>query len=323
MPDLSVSAVIPVYNGAAFLRRSVASVQRQSVPVDAILIVDDCSTDGSPALAEELAREDPRIVPMRMSVNGGPSAARNAALRAAQTSHVAFLDADDEWTPRHVEWLLEAIAAHPECRVAFDIARWIPVAATPGDEDSAPRRVTALPRLLRENFVVQSAVMLHRQTVLDAGGYRDDMRFGEDYDLWCRLALAGVGFVEAPRLGCLRTPHAGQASTRHAGRMYRSAWATRAGVIRTLHGGVDGIPADWLAALHGAVEEDLAGAWHSRRRDVVQEALAAVSWVPDPAGHVRRWERRVRYPAWGVWRTGALVWDAVPATLKQRLAALR
>ena len=212
---------------------------------------------------------------------------------------------------------------HPECRVAFDIACWIPVATSPGKEAAAPQRVTTLPRLLRENFVVQSAVMLHCPTVLDAGGYRDDMRFGEDYELWCRLALAGMGFVEVPRLGCLRTPHPGQASSRHAGRMYRSAWATRAEVVRRVHGGVDQIPPEWLAALREALDEDLAGAWHSRRRDVMQEAIAAVSWVPDPDGRVRRWARRVRYPAWGVWRTGAMVWDAVPATFKRRLAAFR
>lgn len=93
MPD--VSLIIPCFNHAGSLHRAAASGLAQG-RLREIIIVDDCSTDESFALATALASTDPRIRAIRVDYNMGPGAARNAGARIAEGSHLCFLDADDE-----------------------------------------------------------------------------------------------------------------------------------------------------------------------------------------------------------------------------------
>jgi len=317
MDDLALAAVIPVYNGEGFLRRAVESVRRQTLRSTSIVIVDDCSTDGSAGVAQSLAESDPRIRLLRMPVNGGPSAARNAALRMVDEPLVAFLDADDEWLPHHLESLVGALASTPSASVAFSRAHMARDAA-PRERlgNSTARLVSPLPRLFRENFIVQSAVLVRPDAVLRAGGYPEHLRYGEDYDLWLRLAVAGAQFVEVPATGCVRTAHDGQVSLRNAGRMYTSAWQTRRRTIDALYASPADIPADTLTALIEGVRDDLRGAWNSRRRDVLRDAIDATAWVPGIDLVLAPWRSRLGYQ-WKFWRALTLFWDRVPAPLKR------
>ena len=77
-----------------------ASVRAQDFEDWEILLIDDASTDGSPALARALAAADPRIQLLTLPENGGPAAARNAGIRAARGRYIAFVDADDLWRPQ-------------------------------------------------------------------------------------------------------------------------------------------------------------------------------------------------------------------------------
>lgn len=92
-----VSVVLPVYNGAATLKRALDSVLGQSLRNIEVLVVDDGSTDGSSAIAEKIG--DVRVQCLRHSVNQGAAAARNTGVLAARSRYVAFIDADDEWMP--------------------------------------------------------------------------------------------------------------------------------------------------------------------------------------------------------------------------------
>ena len=92
--------ITPVWNAAATLAATVASVRAQSFADWEMLIVDDGSTDGSRALAERLAAEEPRLRLLGWGRrNRGAAAARNAGIRAARGRFIAFLDADDLWYP--------------------------------------------------------------------------------------------------------------------------------------------------------------------------------------------------------------------------------
>lgn len=97
-----VSVVMPVYNAAATMRRSIESVLAQSHEDVELLAVDDGSRDDSVAIAECYAALDPRVVVIRQPRNGGVAAARNAGIEAATGTHVAFCDSDDWWHPRKV-----------------------------------------------------------------------------------------------------------------------------------------------------------------------------------------------------------------------------
>ena len=95
----TVTVITPVFNALQTLERTVASVRGQDFADWELLLSDDGSTDGSVALADRLAAEDPRIRVLRCETNGGAARARNRALDAARGRYIAFLDSDDEWVP--------------------------------------------------------------------------------------------------------------------------------------------------------------------------------------------------------------------------------
>ncbi|MDG2536699.1 glycosyltransferase family 2 protein [Dyella jiangningensis] len=98
-----VSVVMPAYNAQAYIRSAVLSVLSQTYTSWELVIVDDCSTDGTAALIDSLAAADERIRVIHASTNAGVAAARNAAIAAARGSHVAFLDSDDGWHESKLE----------------------------------------------------------------------------------------------------------------------------------------------------------------------------------------------------------------------------
>lgn len=106
-----VSVVMPVYNAEAWLHQSIESVLRQSHAALELIAIDDGSRDRSWDILQASARQDARIKPLQMPRNGGVAAARNAGLAAASGQYVAFLDSDDAWHPRKLEWQLDQMIA--------------------------------------------------------------------------------------------------------------------------------------------------------------------------------------------------------------------
>src|SRR5581483_11195160 len=91
--DLTVAAVIPLYNGAGYIETAIGSVLAQSRPPDEIVVVDDGSIDAGPEIVERLARKHP-IRFLRKS-NGGQASARNFGVANTRSTLIAFLDQDD------------------------------------------------------------------------------------------------------------------------------------------------------------------------------------------------------------------------------------
>jgi glycosyltransferase involved in cell wall biosynthesis len=95
MSHLSISVVIPAYNAALYLAEAIESVLHQSYPITQILVVDDGSTDGSDLIAQLFNSR----IQYTYQPNQGKSAALNLGISMAQGDYLAFLDADDLWTP--------------------------------------------------------------------------------------------------------------------------------------------------------------------------------------------------------------------------------
>lgn len=94
-----VSIIMPAYNSAGFIRETIESVQAQTYLVWELLVVDDCSTDGTSDVVDGLSRADPRVRCLRLERNSGAAVARNRAMAAARGQYMAFLDSDDLWHP--------------------------------------------------------------------------------------------------------------------------------------------------------------------------------------------------------------------------------
>jgi teichuronic acid biosynthesis glycosyltransferase TuaG len=99
-----VSVVIPVYNGVRFIEASIESVLKQSFPDFELLVVNDCSTDGTVAIVEQLCANDSRIRLINIPSNmGAPAGPRNIGVKHSVGKWIAFLDADDIWHPAKLE----------------------------------------------------------------------------------------------------------------------------------------------------------------------------------------------------------------------------
>ncbi|MBO4289919.1 MAG: glycosyltransferase [Lachnospiraceae bacterium] len=133
------SIIIPVYNAETFLSEAVCSVLGQTFADLELVLVDDCSTDGSAALAASFCCQDPRVWLIRMPENGGAAAARNAGIEEARGRYVMFLDSDDVYE----EGLLEAVSA--QLAHDPDVVLWGLVEEYQENDGSVGRRVEILP----------------------------------------------------------------------------------------------------------------------------------------------------------------------------------
>ena len=104
-----ISIIVPVYNTAAYADACIRSIADQTERDLEIILIDDCSTDGSAGILDRWADRDARIKVIHAPTNGGVSSARNAGLMTARGEYIAFVDSDDTIRPEMYEKLLKAI----------------------------------------------------------------------------------------------------------------------------------------------------------------------------------------------------------------------
>ncbi len=184
----AISAVIPAYNSAATIVEALDSVLAQTVQVDQIIVVDDGSSDVTPAVVRE---RYPGVRLIRQA-NGGPAAARNRGVAEATGEWIAFLDADDVWLPGRLERELACVADHADAIMCCAGRRGVEehTAGERGATGDTCREI-GLEELARHNPIVTSTVLLKRAAFHSAGGFDERFRGPEDYDLWIRVAASG------------------------------------------------------------------------------------------------------------------------------------
>lgn len=191
----SVAVVVPVYC-AQYLKECLTSIARQTRPADEVIVVDDGSPDRE--LIAAAAADFPRAITVLSQPNLGAAVARNVGLRHAKTALVAFLDADDYWYPAFLETQLAFLRSDSDCSVVYADADII------GDSPLSGRRfmhvtpssgaVTLTALLLQQCTVLTSTVVARRMAIVRAGLFDHDLRRGQDFDLWLRMAHRGARF---------------------------------------------------------------------------------------------------------------------------------
>jgi glycosyltransferase involved in cell wall biosynthesis len=192
-----VSVIIPAYNVAPYISETLATVFAQTFTDFEVIIVNDGSPDTGEfelAMAPYLGR-----VRYLKQENRGASAARNAGLRAAHGELIAFLDADDLWSPNYLEDQLEFIRVYG-CDLACADAMIFGVSADAGRSymdslmEAAPPEglVTFLELVNADRSLITSGVVVRRDLVLEVGLFDEALRNAQDFDLWLRLARQGA-----------------------------------------------------------------------------------------------------------------------------------
>ena len=197
MPQISVAAIIPLYNGAPFIREALESVIAQTVPPDEIIVVDDGSTDNGPELVEAMAKRHP--ITLLRKPNGGQSSARNMAIRHTSCAHIALLDQDDAWYEDHIERLRRPFAEAKVRRLALvygDLdqmdrnGRHISNGCLASTPSPHPKK-SLIDCLKHDMFILPGASLVSRQAAIDVGLFDERLSGYEDDDLFLRLYCAG------------------------------------------------------------------------------------------------------------------------------------
>jgi glycosyltransferase involved in cell wall biosynthesis len=180
--ELTISAVIPAYNSSRTLGEAIESVRGQTYAVHEIIVVDDCST---PEEAEAIDRVAVGCTVIHLPKNRGPSVARNKGVARATGEWVAFLDSDDLWLPRKLELQVAHINAQADCRAVHCSMRRI--GRDGGEAINIKTMVTFEDLVEFPCPVFPSAVMMHRETLIEAGLFDPTKRCCEDLDLFLRF----------------------------------------------------------------------------------------------------------------------------------------
>lgn len=193
MEEKVISVVIPLYNKANTIARTLKSVFDQSYGNYEIVIVDDGSTDGSDAIVERL--NDDRIRLIRQE-NAGVSAARNKGIREARGKYIALLDGDDEWKPEYLSTQVNLIANFPDCSVFVTGYEF----KDQNNKVTYPiinRLRLDSPGILENYFEIASCstpivtsinIVAEKMALLSIGGFPEGIRLGEDLITWAKLA---------------------------------------------------------------------------------------------------------------------------------------
>jgi glycosyltransferase involved in cell wall biosynthesis len=223
-PVPAVSVVMAAKNYAGYLPTAVGSVLRQTFPDWELVIVDDGSTDSTPAAVTPFTA-DPRVRYVR-SDRLGQSRAKNLGVGLSRGDVITFLDADDAWLPTKLEKQVAALAAGPDVGVCFCRRGLIdPAGERLHRPDPPAPSGCVVTELFLKNFVCFSSVAVRRCVFDHVGGFDPDLDLSIDYDLWLRAARHYKFEYLDDELVLYRTGH-GNLSARLADRV-----ATAAGIM--------------------------------------------------------------------------------------------
>ncbi len=219
-----VSVIVPTHNRRESVTEALDSIMAQTFREFEIVVTDDGSTDGTPALIFEALGAEREVVeylnrlgPANLKpfshrfssgsvpiqyhygISRGLSTARNRGIRMARGELVAFLEADDLWEPRHLETLAAFLGENPEAQVCRAAERTVRDGKT-----RAPRRPAAASGWIFESALEASpmspsAVMVRRCCFNECGAFDENLPACDEYDLWVRMTSRyPIHFVDGP-----------------------------------------------------------------------------------------------------------------------------
>jgi teichuronic acid biosynthesis glycosyltransferase TuaG len=193
MPTISV--VIPVYTRENVIRRAIDSVLAQTLPPHEIIVVDDGSTDQT---ADIVAEHYPTVILIRQT-NHGLSTARNVGIANASGDLIAFLDSDDCWLPKKLEFQTQVFEEHPELGLVAT-QKFKNRDEFPAITEQAPTlKKYPFTAFLKRTWFHPSSVIIPRKVLAEVGGFDKSFSAAEDWDMWARVAYHyPVARIEQP-----------------------------------------------------------------------------------------------------------------------------
>lgn len=207
-----ISIIIPTYNSEKTIEETIASIQQQSFTDYEIIVIDDGSQDNTIKVVKSIV--EPRLQLFSYE-NGGVATARNRGIAHATGEFIAFLDADDLWSPDKLALQIEALYQNPEAKVVYSWTKYI-------DEHGQPLfsgtryfyQGDVYKQLLQTNFLTNASNILVHRNVLDlVPGFDPELAYTADWDFYLRLAK-NFNFAVVPKFQIYYRQSANSMSTK-------------------------------------------------------------------------------------------------------------
>ena len=208
------SIIIPTYNQAQYLPAALDSIAAQTDPDWEVLVVNDGSTDETSYVMSDFAVRDGRIHAIHKE-NGGVASALNAGLKAAAGEWICWLSSDDMFLPDKLATNRRWIANHPEVRFFFSYFRLLHESSGKMEDHDLwgplPEPDNQVPGLFYRNYINGITICVNRIAWLEVGQFSEELRYGQDYDMWLRL-LARFPATFIPEATVISRHHDAQGS---------------------------------------------------------------------------------------------------------------
>lgn len=184
--SIKITAIVPVFNREHTIHRAIDSILSQSYTPEEIIVVDDCSTDGTNDI---LRGYGDKITLIRLSHNSGPSIARNEGVKHARTEWIAFMDSDDSWKKDKLKKQADYLRKYPFYQIMQSDEIWI----RNGKRVNPHKHHKKPPGWIWEQslercLVSPSGVLLKKSLLNQYGGFDESLPVCEDYDLWLKIS---------------------------------------------------------------------------------------------------------------------------------------
>ena len=187
------SVIIPLYNKAPYVAKAIESVLGQTYRDFEVIVIDDGSTDQSLEVAKTFENKSITII---SQPNSGVSTARNNGVKIAKYPYICFLDADDWWHPTFLEEMKRLITDFPDAGIygsGYYIVkngqeRIAPIGVPQGFERGIIDYCEVYAKTLCMPLTSIS-VVIPKHIFDEEEGFKSQLKFGEDFDLWIRIAL--------------------------------------------------------------------------------------------------------------------------------------
>jgi glycosyltransferase involved in cell wall biosynthesis len=218
---LTISVIIPTHNRATLVRNAIESVARQTYHPHELLIVDDGSTDDTNAVVNDCIRHEKGSelsIRYIYQEQAGAPVARNTGVAAATGDWVAFLDSDDRWLPQKLEWQAQALEKYAAVSAAcvtdasYVNNPHLRMSAFQKAGTQCDELIGTLPDIAKRiaygyHGMYLQTLIVHRQLVLEIGGFDPLLTLGEDSDLlFCIANRTSICYVNLPLVEIDRTP---------------------------------------------------------------------------------------------------------------------
>ena len=189
----AVSVVIPLYNKEPHIKRAINSVLAQEVQDFELIIVDDGSTDKGVEVVKGFTSPKIRLIQQE---NGGVSVARNRGIKEAKADLIVFLDADDEWISGFLETIMRLRAKYPQAgayatayRNEFANEKELKYCGLPKGQSEGLLPSYFKAAVMSNEIVCSSTIAIPKDIFAEVGEFRIGVDWGEDTDMWGRIAL--------------------------------------------------------------------------------------------------------------------------------------